>query len=134
MRHGRWCEDVMSRRRVLVFAAGAAALLGTGPPAVPGAAGAPIVAAGAVRAAGLWGRAIEPGAAGRPAAAVRAAGSWGRAVGGPGLGALNQGRDAGVLSVACPSPGSCAGGGDVPDGGRPRRGVRGRGEEGGVGA
>ncbi len=112
----------MRRRRVLVFAAGAAALLGTGPPAVPGAAGAPIVAAGAVRAAGLWGRAIEPGAAGRPAAAVRAAGSWGRAIEVPGLGALNKGRNAGVLSVSCPSPGNCAAGGYYTDGGGHQQG------------
>jgi hypothetical protein len=48
MKHRRWCEDVMRRRRVLVFVAGAAALLGTG-----------CGQAAAVRAAGSWGRAIE---------------------------------------------------------------------------
>jgi hypothetical protein len=112
----------MRRRRVLVFAAGAAALLGAGPPATPGAAGAPAVAAGAVRAAGSWGRPIEPGAAGGPAAAVRAAGSWGRAIEVPGLGALNKGRNAGVLSVSCSSPGNCAAGGFYTDGGRHQQG------------
>jgi hypothetical protein len=75
-------RDVMRRRQVLVFAAGAAALLGVAPPTVPGA-----------------------------AAAVRAAGSWGRAITVPGLRALNTGRNASVLSVSCPSPGNCAAGG-----------------------
>src|SRR5216684_3281563 len=40
-----------------------------------------------------------------------AIGSWGRAITVPGLGALNKGRNAGVLSVSCPSPGYCAAGG-----------------------
>jgi len=38
-------------------------------------------------------------------------GVWGQAVGVPGLGALNQGGNAGVSSVSCASPGSCAAGG-----------------------
>ncbi len=66
--------------------AGAAALLGAGPLAVPGAAGA-------------------------QAAALRAAGTWGRAIAVPGLAALNKGRHADVLSVSCPSAGNCAVGG-----------------------
>ena len=47
MKHRRWCEDVIRRRRDLVFVAGAAALPGTG-----------CTQAAAVRAAGSWGRAI----------------------------------------------------------------------------
>src|SRR5215468_9442434 len=73
----------MRRGRVLVFVACAAVLLGAGPLAVPGAAGA-------------------------RAAAVAAAGSWGRAIAVPGLGTLNKGRNADVLSVSCPSAGNCA--------------------------
>jgi len=56
------------------------------------------------------------------AAAVRAAGSWGRAITVPGLGALNKGRNADVLAVSCPSPGSCAAVGDYRDGGRRQQG------------
>src|SRR5258708_40265054 len=52
-----------------------------------------------------------------------AIGSWGRAITVPGLGALNKGRNAGVLSVSCPSAGSCAAGGDYRDGGGRQRGV-----------
>jgi hypothetical protein len=36
---------------------------------------------------------------------------WGRAIEVPGLGALNKGGDAEVVSVSCPSPGNCAAGG-----------------------
>src|ERR1022692_1279649 len=43
-------------------------------------------------------------------------GRWGRAIEVPGLGALNQGGDAGVGSVSCASAGSCAAGGDYTDG------------------
>jgi hypothetical protein len=80
---------MMRRDRVLLVAAGAAALLGAGPLAVPGAAGAAVVPAGAVRAAGLWGR----------------------AVGVPGQWALNTGGNADVNSVSCPSAGNCTAGG-----------------------
>src|SRR5258706_274943 len=52
-----------------------------------------------------------------------AIGSWGRAITVPGLGALNKGRNAGVLSVSCPSPGNCAVVGDYRDGGRHQQGV-----------
>src|SRR5260221_2213145 len=51
-----------------------------------------------------------------------AIGSWGRAITVPGLGALNKGRNAGVLSVSCPSPGNCAAVGDYRDGGRHQQG------------
>ncbi len=43
--------------------------------------------------------------------AVRAAGAWGTAVGVPGLGALNQGGRAQVVSVSCTSAVNCAAGG-----------------------
>src|SRR5262250_1618242 len=76
-------EDVMRRRQVLVLAAGAALLLGTGCAQVAAA----------------------------KTAAARAGGSWGRAITVPGLAALNTGRNANVLSVSCPAPGSCAAGG-----------------------
>jgi hypothetical protein len=79
----------MRRRQVLVFVAGAAALLGTGC---------------------------------AQAAAAGAAGVWGRAMTVPGLGALNKGRNAGVLSVSCPSPGNCAASGFYRDGGRHQQG------------
>ena len=81
----------MRRRRVLVAAAGAAVLLGAGPPAVPGAAGA---VTGAVRAPGSWGRAVEV----------------------PGLAALNKDGLAFISSVSCASAGSCAAGGAYTDG------------------
>src|SRR6266851_3720440 len=51
-----------------------------------------------------------------------AIGSWGRAITVPGLGALNKGRNAGVLSVSCPSAGSCAAGGVYRDGGGHQQG------------
>src|SRR5260221_13911631 len=59
-----------------------------------------------------------------------AIGSWGRAITVPGLGALNKGRNAGVLSVSCPSAGSCAAGGDYPGGGGHQPGVLGVGGNG----
>ena len=42
-------------------------------------------------------------------------GAWGRAIPVPGLGALNKGGSGGVLSVSCPSPGSCAADGFYTD-------------------
>ncbi len=53
---------------------------------------------------------------GQSAAAVRAAGLWGRAIEVPGLGALNRGGEAAVNSVACGSAGNCAAGGSYLDG------------------
>ena len=93
----------MRRRGVLVFAAGAAALLGTG-------------CAQAVPAAATALASANPVAA--SAAAAGASGVWGRAITVPGLGALNTGRNADVLSVSCPSPGSCAAGGYYQNHGR----------------
>jgi hypothetical protein len=52
---------------------------------------------------------------GQSAAAVRAAGLWGRAIEVPGLGALNKGGEAAVNSVACGSAGNCAAGGSYLD-------------------
>ena len=45
-------------------------------------------------------------------------GSWGGAIEVPGLGALNAGSDASVVSVSCAAPGSCAAGGTYRDGDR----------------
>src|SRR5258708_39886440 len=98
----------MRRRRVLVFVAGAAALLGTGCAQAAPATTTPMPSTTPVS---------------TPAAAVRAAGWWGRAIAVPGLAALNQGRNAGVSSVSCPSPGSCAAGGVFRDGGGHQQGV-----------
>jgi hypothetical protein len=56
------------------------------------------------------------------AAAVLTVGPWGRAITVPGLAALNKGRNADVLSVSCPSPGSCAAGGFYADGGHLQQG------------
>src|SRR5258706_12026041 len=67
---------------------------------------------------------------GQSAAAVRAAGLWGRAIEVPGLGALNRGGEAAVNSVACGSAGNCAAGGGPPDGGGHTQGVGGRGRGG----
>src|SRR5262249_32023734 len=43
-------------------------------------------------------------------------GRWGRAIEVPGLGALNKGGDAQVVSLSCASPGNCAGGGGCTEG------------------
>jgi len=50
--------------------------------------------------------------------AVERNGRWGKAIGVPGLGALNAGGFAEVVSVSCSSPGSCAAGGDYSNGPR----------------
>jgi hypothetical protein len=127
---------MVRRRQVLVVLVGAAAVWSAGPLAVP---------AGAARAAGSWGRAIEvPGlgalnksgvagvssvsctSAGNCSAggfyrdqhrheqgfvAVERYGRWNRAIEVPGLGALNKGGQAQVVSVSCSSAGNCAAGG-----------------------
>jgi hypothetical protein len=93
----------MRRRQVLVFAAGAAALLGTG-------------CAQAVPAATTALASANPVAA--SAAAAGASGVWGRAITVPGLAALNTGRNADVLSVSCAAAGSCAAGGYYQNHGR----------------
>ena len=81
----------MRRRWVVVFAAGAAALLGTGCAAPAGAGQVP---AGAVGRAGTWHAAIEV----------------------PGTRGLNKGGNAAVDSVSCASAGNCAAGGLFTDG------------------
>src|SRR6266702_3841473 len=95
------CEDVMRRLMVLVFAAGAAALLGTGSARAAPATTTPMP--GTTRVS-------------TPAAAVRPAGLRGRAIAVPGLAALNTGRNAEVSSVSCAAPGSCAAAGFYTDG------------------
>src|SRR6266851_650909 len=97
----------MRRRRVLVFVAGAVALLGAGCAQAAPTTTTPMPSTTPVS---------------TPAAAVRAAGLWGRAIEVPGLAALNQGRNAGVSSVSCPSPGNCAAGGYYRDGGGHQQG------------
>src|SRR6266702_1789229 len=107
MKHRRWCEDVMRRLRVLVFAAGAAALPGTGCARAAPTTTTPMPGTTRVSA---------------PAAAVRPAGLRGRAIAVPGLAALNTGRNAEVSSVSCAAPGSCAAVGFYEDGGGHRQG------------
>ncbi len=48
--------------------------------------------------------------------AVENNGRWGKAIEVPGLGALNKGGEADVVSVSCASPGNCAAGGQYVDG------------------
>jgi hypothetical protein len=86
----------MRRRGVLVFLAGAVVVGGAGSLAAPGPAGAWADPAGAARAGGVWGTAIEV----------------------PGLGALNRGGDAEVVSVSCTSAVNCGAGGFYRDGHR----------------
>jgi len=93
----------MRRRQVLVAGAGAAVLLGTG---CPHAAPATTTAMPSTT----------------PVATAAAAGVWNRAIAVPGLVALNKGRYAGVSSVSCLSPGSCAAGGDYRDDGGHQQG------------
>jgi hypothetical protein len=47
--------------------------------------------------------------------AVETNGVWGQAIKVPGLGTLNKGRFAEVISVSCASPGNCAAGGRYRD-------------------
>ena len=84
----------MRRHRVLAVLAGAVAVWGAGPLAVTGASAA-------------W--------AGSSALPVPAASLWDRALGVPGLGAVNAGGLAEVLSVSCASAGNCAAGGHYTD-------------------
>ncbi len=103
-------------RRVIILAAAAISLT-----AAAAASTAASTRAGAV--APAWPAAqrmttgVRPPGAWQAAAtgAARAAGSWRRAIEVPGLGALNKGGSAGVLSVSCVSAGNCAAGGDYAD-------------------
>lgn len=86
---------MLIRRGVLVLLAGAAVTVSGGSLAVPGVAAATTVSAGAV---------------------LAAAGAWGTAIEVPGLGALNKGGGAEVVSVSCTSADNCAAGGYYRDG------------------
>jgi hypothetical protein len=88
---------VMRRHKMLAVVAGATTVWGTGLLAITGAASA-------------W---AAPAAHGTVAAG--AAAPWGDAIGVPGLGTLNKGGSAGVRSVSCGNPGTCAAGGDYFD-------------------
>ena len=100
----------MTRGRVLVFAAGAVVLLGTGCAQTATGRAHPVLRHVSAGAAGSSGRATSvPG--------TGAAGSWGRATSVPGLAALDKGREAEVKSVSCAAPGSCAAVGWYIDGG-----------------
>jgi hypothetical protein len=92
------------RRKVLVFVAGAAAVWSSGLLAVPGVTGA-------------WAQ-----AASRGTETAGAVGSWGQAIGVPGLGVLNAGGDAGVNSLSCGKPGTCAAVGNYKDQHKHRQG------------
>ena len=90
----------MRRRQVLVFAAGAAALLGTG----------------SAQAAPATTRTAMPSTTpvATSAAAAGAAGTWRAAIEVPGTAALNS-LGAEVASLSCASAGSCAAGGSYTD-------------------
>src|SRR5258708_31810230 len=89
----------MRRRWVVVFAAGAVALLGTGCTRATPTTTTPVPSTTPVSTA-----AVVP-VAGGPA------GSWGRAIEVPGLAALDKGGKGDVASAACGSAGHCAAGG-----------------------
>jgi hypothetical protein len=78
-------------------------------------AGRGVVAAAVVAGLAGLGAAGPAGAVTAAAGAVRAAGSWGKAIEVPGLGVLNKGGEAEVNAVSCVSPGYCAAGGDYID-------------------
>src|SRR5260221_1397411 len=99
---GDIARDVMRRRQVLVFAAGTAALLGTG-----SAQAAPATTTTAMPS-------TTPVAT--CAAAAGAAGTWHAAIELPGTATLNKGGNAAVQSVSCASAGNCAAGGLFTDG------------------
>jgi hypothetical protein len=90
----------MRRRWVVVFAAGAVALLGAGCTRATPTMTTPVPGATPVSTA-----AAAVPAAGGPA------GSWGRAIEVPGLAALDKGGKGDVVSVSCGSAGYCAAGG-----------------------
>ena len=90
-----WVIDMVRRRLILVFGAGATAMWAAGLLAVPSAG------------ASLTGVAVRP--------ASVPAGAWGRATWVPGLGVLNKGGDASVGPVSCTSAGNCVAGGHYAD-------------------
>src|SRR5215467_11230281 len=95
VRAGGGVRDVVRRRWVVVFAAGAVALLGAGCAQATPATTTP------------------PSTTPVSTAAVVpvAAGSWGRAIAVPGLAALDGGRHGRIMSVSCRSAGNCSAGG-----------------------
>src|SRR5260221_12330290 len=99
---GDIARDVMRRRQVLVFAAGAAALLGTG-----SAQAAPATTTTAMPSTTPVATSVE---------AAGAAGTWRAAIEVPGTGGLNKGGNAGVNSLSCASAGNCTAGGVFTDG------------------
>ena len=98
---------MLRRRPVLVLLAGAAAVWAAGPLAVPGTAGA-------------WAMSAARGAV--QAGAVAAAGTFGRAIEVPGLPVLNKGGNAQVIELSCTSAGNCAAVGGYTDGRRHQQG------------
>jgi hypothetical protein len=92
----------MRRRLAVVALAGAAVAWGAGPLAVPGA-------------ASVWAATAGGATARADAGAVQTATSWGRAVYVPGLGVLNRGGNANVVSVSCTSAVNCSAGGYYRD-------------------
>src|SRR5215467_9598674 len=90
----------MRRRRVLVVAAAATALLSTGCAQAAAGRAHPVLRHESAETSGVWGRAIAV----------------------PGLAALNTGREADVSSVSCAAPGSCAAVGSFTDGGGHQQG------------
>src|SRR5260221_10209344 len=101
---GDIARDVMRRRQVLVFAAGAAALLGTG-----SAQAAPATTTTAMPSTTPVATSVE---------AAGAAGTWRAAIEVPGTGGLNKGGNAAVKSGSCASAGNCVAGGGDADGAR----------------
>src|SRR6266851_3798209 len=94
----------MRRRQVLVVAAGAVALLGTGCAQATPATTTPMPST----------TPLSTAAAAFPAAGAPA-GSWGRAIEVPGLAALDKVGGAVVVSVSCGSAGNCVAGGFYQD-------------------
>jgi len=106
-RHGRW--------GTATEVPGLAAL-NTGEEAFAGVVSVSCASAGSCAAGGNY----DDRHGGQGFVAVERHGRWGTAIEVPGLAALNKGGDAGVVSVSCASPGSCAAGGFYTD----RRGDR----------
>lgn len=75
-----------------------------------------VLLAGAAMAGGAVPGAASAWAAPANAGAQRAAGPWGRAIEVPGLEALNQGENAKVVSLSCTSASNCAAVGYYKDG------------------